>query len=134
MSNQRKPISILLGHPLMPSYSHSISKPVIGKDVVHDKRVYSPRRQPFRLGLNPAYEFRCKRCPELPIYKLWEMQALVLHLRIKYNYYFFIVLQFFAYYIRSSFFRHEISDPIEGDDWTKVIIIAAAAGNNDSTP
>jgi hypothetical protein len=31
--------------------------------------------------------------------------------------------------------NHDISDPIEGDDWTKVIIIAAAAaGNNDSAP
>lgn len=30
------------------------------------------------------------------------------------------------------FFSHDILHPIEGDDWTKVIIIAAAAGNNDS--
>lgn len=57
----------------------------MGRDVVHDKRLYSRRRQPFRLGLNPAFEFRCKRCPELPIYKLWEMQALTLHLRTKYG-------------------------------------------------
>jgi hypothetical protein len=49
--------------------------------------------------------------------------------------FFFMVLQFFAYYLlRSSFFSHNILDPIEGDDWTKVIIIAAAAGNNNSTP
>jgi hypothetical protein len=46
----------------------------------------------------------------------------------------FFVLQFFAYYLRSSFFRHDILHPIEGDDWTKVNIIAAAAGNNDPTP
>ena len=47
---------------------------------------------------------------------------------------FFIVLQYFTYYIRSSFFSHDIWDPIEGDDWNKVIIIAAAAGSNDSVP
>jgi len=90
--------------------AHSILEPVIGRDVVHDKRVYSPRRHPFRLGLNPAFEFRCKRCPELPIYKLWEMEALTLHLRT----------------------HHDIWDPIEGDDWSMVDIIAVAAGNNDS--
>jgi hypothetical protein len=45
----------------------------------------------------------------------------------------FIVPQFFSYYLRSSFFvRHDILNPIEGDDWTMVNIIAAAAGNNDS--
>ena len=130
MSYLRKPISTLLGQLLISSYSHSILEPVIGKDVVYDKRVYSRRRTPFRLGLDPAFEFRCKRCPELPIYKLWEMQALTLHLRTKYGFNFFIVLQFFTYYL-SSFFRHDILDPIEGDDWTKVNIIAAA-GNNDS--
>lgn len=135
MSDMCKPISRLLDHLLISSYSHSISKPVIGKDVVHDKRVYSPQRQPFRFGLNPAFEFRCKRCPELPIYKLWEMQALTLHLRTKYGMKFsFMVLQFLAYYLHLSFFSHDISVPIEGDDWTKVIIIAAAAGNNDSAP
>ena len=84
MSNLCKPISTLMGHLLISSYSHSILEPVIGKDVVHDKRVYSTRRHPFRLGVDPAFEFRCKRCPELPIYKLWEMQALMLHLRTKY--------------------------------------------------
>lgn len=86
MSNLRKPISALLSHLFsFPPYSHSILEPVIGKDVVYDKRLYSRQRQPFRLGLNPALEYRCKRCPELPIYKLWEMQALMLHLRTKYG-------------------------------------------------
>lgn len=70
---------------LISSYSHMILEPVIGKDLVYDKRFYSRRRRPFRLGLNPAFEFRCKRCPDLPIYKLWEMQALMLHLRTKYG-------------------------------------------------
>lgn len=46
--------------------------------------------------------------------------------------YLFIV---FVYYLHSSFFRHDIAHPIEGDDWTKVnIIAAAAAGSNDSAP
>ncbi|KAF8798197.1 hypothetical protein BYT27DRAFT_7124510 [Phlegmacium glaucopus] len=100
---------------------HLIPEPVIGKDVVYDKRVYARRRQPFRLGLNPEFEFRCRRCPELPIYKLWEMQTLTLHLRT----------------------QHDIYEPIEGEDWTRVIIIAAAAatppeseptGNNHPAP
>ena len=114
---------------LIPSYSHLILEPVIGKDVVHDKRLYSRRRRPFRLGLNPAFEFRCKRCPELPIYKLWEMSALTLHLRTKYG------LDFSSWSCNSLlFFSHYILDPIEGDDWTRVVIIAAAAANNDSVP
>jgi hypothetical protein len=48
--------------------------------------------------------------------------------------FFFMVLQFLAYHLRLLFFRHDIFNPIEGDDWTQVIIIAAAAGNNDSAP
>ena len=38
----------------------------------------------------------------------------------------------FTYSLCSSFFSHDILDPIEGDDWTTVDIIAAAAGSNDS--
>ncbi|KAF8163500.1 hypothetical protein B0H34DRAFT_325856 [Crassisporium funariophilum] len=85
--------------------THSIDKPVIGKDVVYDKRQSIRRRKPFRLGLDPAYEFQCKRCPKIGITKLWEMQALVLHLRLK----------------------HQVFDSVEGEDWAKVHVIAAAA-------
>ena len=133
-SNLRKPVSTFLGHLLIYPYSHLILEPVIGKDVVHDKRVHSTRRHPFRLGVDPAFEYRCQRCPELPIYKLWEMQTLTLHLRTKYG------LMFSSWPCNSlltiflMFFRHDISYPIEGDDWTQVIIIAAAAGNNGSAP
>ena len=48
--------------------------------------------------------------------------------------FFFTVLQCLAYHLRLLFFRHDISHPIEGDDWTQVIIIAAAAGNNGPAP
>jgi len=81
---------------------HLILKPVIGKDVVYDTRVHARRRQLFRLGRDPALEVRCKRCPALPIYKLWDMHTLTLHLRTK----------------------HNIFEPIEGDDWAEVNIIA----------
>jgi len=39
---------------------------------------------------------------------------------------------FSSWSCNSLFLRHDILDPIEGDDWSKVIIIAAAAGTNDS--
>ncbi|KAF8168470.1 hypothetical protein B0H34DRAFT_793070 [Crassisporium funariophilum] len=84
---------------------HLVDEPVIGKDVVYDVRDRIRRRTPFRLGLDPAYEFQCKRCPEIKTLKLWEMQALVLHLRLK----------------------HQVFEAVEGEDWTKVLVIAAEA-------
>jgi len=91
---------------------HLIQKPVIDVDgvttsahVVVDKRLPIQRRKPFRLGLQPAYEFKCNRCPEIPICKIWEMQNLINHLRTK----------------------HRIAEPVLGKDYTKVNIIAAAA-------
>lgn len=65
------------------TFSHLIQDPVVGVDVKLDNRRPGPRRKPFFLGLNPAYELRCQHCPEIPIYKLWELEALKIHLRIK---------------------------------------------------
>lgn len=61
-------------------FSHCIKNPVIGVDIVADQRLKIPRRRPFRLIRDPAIEHRCKRCPNLPIYKLWEKDALMEHL------------------------------------------------------
>jgi len=85
-----KPISTLwvfLSQLLTSSYSHLVLEPVIGKDIVYDKGAYARRRQPFRLGLDPELQFRCERCPELPIYKPWEMQVLALHLQTEYGFF-----------------------------------------------
>ncbi|KIM48829.1 hypothetical protein M413DRAFT_438003 [Hebeloma cylindrosporum] len=91
---------------------HLIKTPVIGVDgattsahVVADKRHPTRRRKPFRLGREPAYEFKCNRCPKIPICKIWEMQKLTNHLRTK----------------------HHIVEPVLEQDYTKVDIIAAAA-------
>ncbi|KDR73534.1 hypothetical protein GALMADRAFT_142017 [Galerina marginata CBS 339.88] len=84
---------------------HLIINPVIGVDVAYDRRFSIRRRKAFRLGMDPAYEVRCKRCPDISIYKLWEMQDLTVHLRTK----------------------HQILDPVEGEDWMKINMIAAAS-------
>lgn len=68
------------------SFRHLISNPVLGIDVIRDNRHYVRRRKIFRLGMDPPYEFRCKKCPEFPIYKLWEMQSLTQHLLSKWDF------------------------------------------------
>ncbi|KAF9036649.1 hypothetical protein BJ165DRAFT_1532763 [Panaeolus papilionaceus] len=99
---------------------HLIQDPVVGVDVKLDNRRPGPRRKPFFLGLNPAYELRCQHCPEIPIYKLWELEALKIHLRIK----------------------HNTPEPAEGTDWVRIRVIApvpstpteATSDDNISTP
>ncbi|KAF4614830.1 hypothetical protein D9613_002720 [Agrocybe pediades] len=80
---------------------HLIDSPIVGVDVVADMRHKIGRRKPFRLRIEPGFEYRCKRCMDLPIYKLWELQSLMLHLRLK----------------------HHIPGPMEGDDWEKIPMI-----------
>ncbi|PPQ75374.1 hypothetical protein CVT24_013157 [Panaeolus cyanescens] len=91
---------------------HLIRNPVIGIDLIYDKRRPGRRRKPFLLGLNPAYELRCQHCPEMPIYKLWELEALKIHLRLK----------------------HNKPDPLEGADWTRIRLIAPMPSTSSHTP
>ncbi|KAF8912005.1 hypothetical protein CPB84DRAFT_742614 [Gymnopilus junonius] len=86
---------------------HLIDNPVLGVDVAFDSRLYVRQRKVFRLAMDPAYEFSCKRCPKLPVYKLWEMQNLVQHLLAK----------------------HHIVDPVEEEDWAKVNVVAAVSSS-----
>ncbi|CAA7271524.1 unnamed protein product [Cyclocybe aegerita] len=90
---------------------HCIKEPVVGVDVVVDRRQNVRRRRPFRLGLDPAFEYRCDRCPEMGIYKLWPLEKLMEHLLKK----------------------HKISEAIEGEDWTKIKVIANTASASPST-
>ena len=53
---------------------------MIGTDVVADRRLRIRKRRPFRLFRDPAFENRCKHCSNLPIFQLWEKDALKDHL------------------------------------------------------
>jgi len=63
--------------------SHCVRNPVVGADVAADLRKRIHKRRPFRLFRDPAFEHRCKHCSDLPIYKLWEKDALMKHLKKK---------------------------------------------------
>ncbi|KAF5331110.1 hypothetical protein D9619_005952 [Psilocybe cf. subviscida] len=102
---------------------HGIEDPIIGVHVIPDRRRSIRRRKPFRLGLDPAYEYRCLKCPKLGITKLWELQALTMHLLLQYG-----LIRYDNVHesnagptLPSS---HKLADPIENKDWEKVDIIA----------
>jgi hypothetical protein len=60
---------------------HCNKDPVDGEDYIVDLRKHIRRRRPFRMCLDPAFEYRCERCPDIPIYKLWQKDALMDHIR-----------------------------------------------------